>query len=130
MSNIPRDVPTKTIIVVDDDFGILQLLKEGLGGAGYRVIPAYGGDDAVSKVKAYKADVLVTDLAMTRVSGVEVIQRIRDDPETRKIAVIVVTAHVWDGLAQAAGQVGYDACITKPFTTKQLLSTIRQCLDR
>jgi len=95
-----------------------------LTGAGFKVIQAYGGEDAIRKVKLHKPDLVLTDLAMPKVSGVEVIDAIKGDPETEHIPVVAVTAHVWDNIAQAAGQVGCDGYISKPFSTKQILQEV------
>jgi CheY-like chemotaxis protein len=92
------------------------------------VVPAYGGEDAIRKVKAQKPDLVLTDLAMPKVSGVQVIETIKKDPETQHIPVVAVTAHVWDVLAQSAGQVGCDGYVSKPFTTKQLVQEVQKHL--
>ena len=59
---------------------------------------------------------------------VEVIQAVKEDPETRHIPMVAITAHVWDGLAQSAGQVGCDGYISKPYGTKQLVQEIQKYL--
>jgi CheY-like chemotaxis protein len=112
------------ILVVEDDQDIMRILTHTLTGAGYQVVPAYGGEDAIRKVALHKPDLVLTDLSMPKVSGVEVIEAIKSDPATQHIPVIAVTAHVWDGLAQSAGQVGCDGYISKPFTTKQIIQEV------
>ncbi len=116
------------ILVVEDEPDIMRIITHTLTAAGYQVIPAYGGQDALRKVKTHKPDLVLTDLAMPVMSGVEVIQVIKEDPETRHIPVIAVTAHVWDGLAQSAGQVGCNGYISKPFTSKQLIQEVQKHL--
>lgn len=112
------------ILVVEDDPDIMHILMHTLKGAGFQVVPAYGGEDAIRKVKTHMPDLVLTDLSMPKVSGVEVIEEIKLDPATQHIPVIAVTAHVWDGIAQSAGQVGCDGFISKPFTTKQILQEV------
>ena len=112
------------ILVVEDDPDIMRILTHALTGAGFKVIPAYGGEDAIRKVKLHKPDLVLTDLSMPKVSGVEVIDAIKGDPETEHIPVVAVTAHVWDSIAQAAGQVGCDGYISKPFSTKQIIQEV------
>ncbi len=116
------------ILVVEDDPDIMRIITHVLSAVGHQVIPAYGGEDAVRKVKTQKFDLVLTDLAMPKVSGVEVIHIIKGDPETCHIPVLAVTAHVWDGIAQSAGQVGCDGFISKPFNTKQLLQEVQKHL--
>ena len=112
------------ILVVEDDQDIMRILLHALTGAGFKVIQAYGGEDAIRKVKLHKPELVLTDLAMPKVSGVEVIDAIKGDPETAHIPVVAVTAHVWDNIAQAAGQVGCDGYISKPFSTKQIIQEV------
>ena len=114
--------------MVEDDADIMRILVQTLTTAGYEVVPAYGGEDAIRKVKGQKFQVVLTDLAMPKVSGVEVIQAIKTDPDTSQLPVIAVTAHVWDGIAQSAGQVGCDGYISKPFSTKQLVMEVQKHL--
>jgi len=116
------------ILVVEDDPDIMRILTHALTAAGYQVVPAYGGEDAIRKVKAQKPDLVLTDLAMPKVSGVEVIESIKRDPDTQQIPVIAVTAHVWDGIAQSAGQVGCDGYISKPFNAKHVVQEIEKHL--
>jgi CheY-like chemotaxis protein len=116
------------ILVVEDDPDIMRIVMHALQAAGFRVVPAYGGEDAIRKVKAQKPDLVLTDLAMPKVSGVQVIETIKKDPETQHIPVVAVTAHVWDVLAQSAGQVGCDGYVSKPFSTKQLVQEVQKHL--
>lgn len=118
------------ILVVEDDPDIMRILTHALTAAGYQVVPAYGGEDAIRKVKAQKPDLVLTDLAMPKVSGVEVIESIKRDPDTQQIPVIAVTAHVWDGIAQSAGQVGCDGYISKPFNAKHVVQEVEKHLKR
>jgi CheY-like chemotaxis protein len=116
------------ILVVEDEPDIMRIITHALTAAGYRVVHAYGGEDAIRKVKSQRPDLVLTDLAMPKVSGVEVIQAIKKDPETQHIPILAVTAHVWDGIAQSAGQVGVNGFIPKPFNMKQLLLEVQKYL--
>src|SRR5574337_1547050 len=116
-------MPAK-ILIVEDDPDIMRILMHTLSGAGYQVVPAYGGEDAIKKVKVQKPDLILTDLAMPKVSGVEVVETIKKDPDTQHIPIVAVTAHVWDGIAQSAGQLGCDGFISKPFSPRQLLQEV------
>ena len=115
-----------TILVIEDEPDQILFITHVLTGAGYRVVQAYGGDDAIRKVKRQKLDLVITDLAMPKVTGVEVITTIKSDPETAHLPILVVTAHVWDGIAKSARQAGCDGYISKPFTPTQLLEQVRK----
>ena len=116
------------ILVVEDDPDIMRILTHALSAVGHQVVPAYGGEDAIRKVKAQKFDLVLTDLSMPKISGVEVIQAIKSDLATQHIPVLAVTAHVSDSIAQSAGQVGCDGYISKPFSPKQLVQEIQKYL--
>ncbi len=116
------------ILVVEDDPDILRVVMHAVNAAGHEAFPAYGGADALRKVRTRAFDLVVTDLSMPKVSGVELIESIKRDPATRHIPVIAVTAHVWNGIAQSALQVGCDGFISKPFSAKQLLQEITKHL--
>jgi CheY-like chemotaxis protein len=111
-------------MVVEDDPDLMRLLSHTLKSAGFNVVQAYGGEDALRKVKAQKPDLVLTDLAMPKMSGVEVIHQIKSDPETADIPCVAVTAHMWDHIAQSAGQVGCDSFIAKPFNSVRLLQEV------
>ncbi len=117
-----------TILVVEDDYDQMRFITHVLTGAGHRVVPAYGGEDAMRKVKTQKFDLVVTDLAMPKVSGVDVVAAIKGDADTEHIPVVVVTAHVWGEIAQRARYMGYDGYISKPFTPAQLLQEVAKHL--
>lgn len=120
--------PKVRILIVEDDADMMRVLAHALTHAGYEVIHGFGGADALRKVHTHKPDMVLTDLAMPKVSGVEVIEKIKEDPDVQHIPVIAVTAHVWDGIAKSAASVGCDGFISKPFTTQQLLKEVRKHL--
>ena len=117
-----------SVLVVEDDPATMKLITYALNSAGYQVIVGYGGEDAIRKVKAHKPDLVLTDLEMPEVTGYDVIAAVRQDPATRHIPVIAVTAHLWDWGAHGASQVGCTGYISKPFTTSRLLSVIEKHL--
>jgi CheY-like chemotaxis protein len=112
------------ILVIEDDPDIMRLLIRTLSGAGYQVVHACGGEDALRKIQAFVPDLVLTDLAMPRMSGIALIQMLKQNPETAHVPIIAVTAHMWDEIAQSAGQAGVDGFITKPFSSKTLLQEV------
>jgi CheY-like chemotaxis protein len=112
------------IMVVEDDVDLMRLIIHALRSAGFDVVQTYGGADALRKVKVHKPDLVLTDLAMPGMSGVEVIAQIKGDAETQHIPCIAVTAHIWDHIAQAASQTGCDSLVPKPFTSVRLLQEV------
>jgi CheY-like chemotaxis protein len=111
-------------MVVEDDVDLMRLIIHALRGAGFNIVQTYGGADALRKIKLHKPDLVLTDLAMPGMSGVEVIEQIKRDPETQHIPCVAVTAHMWDHIAQAASQSGCDSLVPKPFTSVRLLQEV------
>lgn len=119
---------SERILIVDDDAATMSIISATLKNAGYVVVPAYGADDAMRKAIAQQPSLVLTDLEMPKVSGVELIAQLRKDPATTHIPIVAVTSHVWDVIGQSAGQVGVDGYLTKPFFPKQLLESVRKYL--
>ncbi len=112
------------IMVIEDDPDLMRLLSHMLTAAGFHVVQAYGGEDALRKIKSHRPDLVLTDLAMPKMSGVEVIHQIKSDPATERIPCVAVTAHMWDSIAQSASQVGCDSFLAKPFNSVRLLQEV------
>ena len=118
------------ILVVEDDPDILRIILHTLKGAGYRVIPAYGGEDALRKVKRDKFDLVLTDLSMPKMSGVELIETIKRDPVTADIPIVAVTAYWMERMGNSAAEVGCDGYLLKPFRSADLLKAVTKHLAR
>jgi CheY-like chemotaxis protein len=116
------------ILVVDDDPVAMGMLEDALKLGGFEVLRAYGAEDALRKVKLRKPDVVLTDLEMPKVNGVELIAMIREDPDIQRTPIFAVTSHTWDTVGQAAAQVGCDAFISKPFAPQELIRKVEECL--
>jgi len=119
-----------TILVVEDQPDQMAFTTHALKGAGYQVVVAYGGDDAIRKVGTQKIDLVVTDLAMPNVSGVEVVTKIKSNPVTQPIPVIVTTAYAWDQMGHMAVEAGCDAYINKPFSARRLVEEVQKQLEQ
>jgi len=118
-----------TVLVLDDEPGQLEITRRVLGGAGYRVVLGYDGRDGTLKVKQQRIDLIVTDIAMPRFSGLELIQAIRRDPVTAHIPVIALTSHTWDLVAETAAELGCTAFVSKPFFPATLLDAVAKALE-
>jgi CheY-like chemotaxis protein len=116
------------ILVIEDDIDQMRVLVRTLQNAGFQVVQAYGGADALRKVKMQEPDLILTDLSMPQMSGAEVIRAVKADPQTRHIPCVAVTAHMWDHFAEHAGQAGCDGWISKPFKANRLLEEISRHL--
>jgi CheY-like chemotaxis protein len=118
------DASAARIMVIEDDHDLMRLITHTLTTAGFHVIQAYGGQDGLRKVRLNRPDLILTDLAMPQMSGVEVIQRVKSDPDTKHVPCVAVTAFMWDSIAQCAGQAGCDGYLPKPFNAVRLLQEV------
>lgn len=118
----------RKILVVDDDADIVRIVLYTLNNAGYKAVPAYGVDDALRKIEREDFDLVLTDLAMPRLSGVHLIDALRTNRRTSEIPIVAMTAFTWDTLGRTAGEVGCDGYLTKPFRSDQLLDTVKKYL--
>jgi diguanylate cyclase (GGDEF)-like protein len=122
--------PESNILVVDDNPDKLHLLESALKLAGYRVTTATDGDEALAAIESYQPDLVITDVMMPRMNGYELAQRIRANPRTKFIPVIMQTAagrRVED--LRRASEVGALGYITDPTDLDLLLARTRTLLE-
>jgi CheY-like chemotaxis protein len=114
------------VLVVDDDDVIRQLITVNLELEGFDVVSAVDGQDALDKVKDANVQVVTLDVMMPRLDGWETAARLRDDPETAHIKVILLSARAQEADLQRGEKIGVDAYLTKPFDPDELIDTVRR----
>jgi CheY-like chemotaxis protein len=119
---------TPVILVVDDNRENLELLEAYLEDLDCRTIPAYDGPEALKIVKMDKPDLLLLDIMMPKMSGFEVCRRLKNDPATTHIPVIMVTALNEFGDMQRAVDCGTDDFVSKPVNKLELLTRVKTML--
>jgi DNA-binding NarL/FixJ family response regulator len=119
-----------TILVVDDDPGIRVSISDYLEMAGYSVIPAQNGQDALQKVEQYQPHLIVTDVLMPQMDGYELVRQVRQRPAFRLIPVIFLTARNQTQERVRGYQLGGDLYMPKPFELEELGAVVRNFLDR
>ena len=105
----------KKILAVDDERHIVRLVEVNLQRAGYEVVTAYDGREALEKVKTETPDLVVLDVMMPYMDGFEVLKNLKADPVTAEIPVIMLTAKAQDADVFRGWQSGADCYLTKPF---------------
>ncbi len=115
----------KTILIVDDVQSELDMMANYLTKAGYKVIIAIDGDDAIAKTIANKPDAIVTDWMMPKMGGLDICRQLKKNPETANIPVITCTAKDRDVDRMWATKQGVKAYVTKPCTQDQLVSAVQ-----
>ncbi|MDQ2732330.1 MAG: response regulator [Armatimonadota bacterium] len=116
----------KKILAVDDEKHIVRLVQVNLERAGYTVVTAFDGVEALEKVKGEKPDMIVCDVMMPRMDGFEVLRNLKADAATRDIPVIMLTAKAQDADVFKGWQSGVDAYLTKPFNPMELLAFVKR----
>jgi len=116
----------KKILAVDDEKHIVRLVQVNLQRAGYEVVTANDGREALEKVATERPDLVVLDVMMPYMDGFEVLRNLRANPETRELPVIMLTAKAQDADVFKGWQSGVDAYLTKPFNPMELLSFVKR----
>ena len=117
------------ILVVDDEADTLELLQVLLENEGYVVVTASDGPTALEKVKAAPPDLVLLDVMMPGMDGLEVCDHLRFDPATRDVPIIFLTAKHDPYLKSRASILDAYAYIEKPFAPGEMLAEIRNCLN-
>jgi CheY-like chemotaxis protein len=117
------------VLVVDDDDVIRQLITVNLELEGFDVVTAVDGQDALDKVKQAQPQVVTLDVMMPRLDGWEAAARLRGDPETAHIKVILLSARAQEADLQRGERIGVDAYLTKPFDPDELIDLVRRLMN-
>ena len=125
---VEAKIAASTVLVVDDNLQNLELLVAYLDGLKCRVITAADGLQAMEKVQQEKPDLILLDLMMPRMSGFEVCRKLKSDPETRDIPIIMVTALKELSDIERGVESGTDDFISKPVSRLELLTRVRSLL--
>jgi CheY-like chemotaxis protein len=112
------------VLVVDDNEDNLQIMSRILLGRGFEVRTARDGKSALRSLEQQLPDVVLLDIMMPEMDGIEVLDRIRANPQSASLPVILVTGKGQDDDVLAGYKYGADYYITKPFTARQLLHGI------
>jgi len=118
------------ILVVDDNPDSVAIMRGILENRGYEVVSATRGVEALEYLGTENVDLVLLDVMMPEMSGMEVLQRIKENAATGRLPVILVTAKTQDEDLLSGYQYGADYYITKPFTGKQLIYGIELILGK
>lgn len=117
-----------TILVVDDEPTIRLLVRAALQGRGYRLLEAGDGASALQMARSERPDLVLLDIALPRLSGLEVCRRLKEEPATAATPVLFLTGFAQQAERRAADAVGGQGFIAKPFSPAALVQQIAKTL--
>jgi two-component system, cell cycle response regulator DivK len=117
---------SKTVLIVEDNELNMKLFRDLLEAHGYATLQTRNGIEALSLARAHRPDLILMDIQLPEVSGLDVTKWLKEDESLRAIPVIAVTAFAMKGDEERIREGGCEAYISKPITVSMFLSTIRQ----
>lgn len=119
----------KKVLVVDDEKDFIRVIKQTLTDAGYEVIVAFNGKEALEKVREEAPDLMVLDINMPQMGGYEVCKKLRQDPLYKRIPIIMLTVKKGMDDKIKGMKLGSDEYMIKPFDPEELLLRVEKILQ-
>ncbi len=116
----------RKILTCDDEKHIVRLIQVNLERQGYDVITAYNGAECLEKVASDRPDLIVLDVMMPEMTGFEVLEALKKNPDTAEIPVIMLTARAQDADVLRGWQSGVECYLTKPFNPMELIAFVKR----
>lgn len=114
----------KTILIVDDSASLRQVVNIALKGAGYDVVEACDGKDALGKLDGRKIHLVISDVNMPNLDGIGFVKQLKANPSYKFTPVIMLTTEAGEGKKQEGQQAGAKAWVVKPFQPQQMLDAV------
>jgi two-component system cell cycle response regulator DivK len=121
-------VSGKTILHVEDNEFNLKIVRQLLSRTSYRLIEAINGEEGVATAQHELPDLILMDIQLPKLSGLDATRQLRADPRTANIPIIVITSFALSGDSEKAKEAGASAYVTKPYSPRQMLELIRKFL--
>lgn len=126
-----NSTPTqRTVLVIEDDSAIAEVLTYNLEREGYRTVRASDGRDGLRQAQSIEPDLIILDLMLPGIDGIEICRELRSDKATRNTSILMLTAKSEETDQIIGFTVGADDYVTKPFSIKVLLQRVRALLNR
>ncbi len=122
--------PRTRVLVIDDDPVILELLRINFEIEGFEVISACDGQEGLDRASADHPDVILSDIMMPRLDGLQLLTRLKDDPATAKVPVVLLSAKAQRAEVDKGLALGADDYVTKPFDPLELLDRVNAALEK
>jgi CheY-like chemotaxis protein len=118
------------ILIVEDNDKNRKLMRDVLAFKGYRLLEAETGEDGVRLAREQHPDLILMDIQLPGIDGIQALRQIRAEADTRSIPIMAVTASAMTHDRQKIMAAGFDAYQTKPLNVKQFMDAVRELLDR
>lgn len=119
-----------TVLIVEDNEKNMKLARDVLQAKGYQTLEAVTGEEGVKLAKEKKPDLVLMDIQLPGISGIEAFKQIRGNAATKSIPVIALTASVTPTDRTAINAAGFDAFLGKPINLKEFVDTVKRLLER
>jgi len=119
---------SKKILLVDDEEGLAELLRDLLEMDGYTVVIAHNGEEALEKLNEFKADVIISDIKMPRMNGFEMFKHIKASPATASIPVLFISGHRDINVLEEARKLGVFGILEKPVDMEKIQRKLQELL--
>jgi len=116
----------KTILYVEDNEYNLKIVRQLLSRTSYRLIEAVDGEQGVATALREVPDLILMDIQLPKLSGLDATRRIRTDPKTAHVPIVVITSFALSGDSEKAKEAGASAYLAKPYSPRELLQMIRK----
>jgi two-component system cell cycle response regulator DivK len=118
-----------TILIVEDNDKNMKLARDVLQAKGYQTLEAVTGEDGVKLAREKVPDLVLMDIQLPGINGIEAFRQIRGDAKTARVPVVALTASVTPTDRSAISAAGFDAFIGKPINLKEFLETVKRVID-
>ncbi len=118
------------VLVIEDEQDVAELIRYNLAKEGYEVRVVANGVDGLKQARESRPDMILLDIMVPQLNGWEVCRRLKQEPDTREVPVIMVTGRVEEGDKVLGFEMGADDYVTKPFSPRELLARIRAVIRR
>jgi two-component system cell cycle response regulator DivK len=118
-----------TVLIVEDNDKNMKLARDVLQAKGYQTLEAVTGEDGVKLAREKLPDLVLMDIQLPGISGIEAFRQIRGDAKTSRIPVVALTASVTPTDRSAINAAGFDAFVSKPINLKEFLDTVKRLVE-
>jgi two-component system cell cycle response regulator DivK len=119
-----------TVLIVEDNDKNMKLARDVLQAKGYQTLEAITGEDGVKLARERKPDLVLMDIQLPGINGIEAFRQIRADAKTSRIPVVALTASVTPTDRTAIAAAGFDAFLSKPINLKEFLDTVKRMVEK